>query len=104
MTQQTEWQDLPDLQAVAKAKADGWEIDRYRINEDGVSGWRQWNGIGWSATQSYRGRPRQPATKMIKMLCWFINGHLNWLQEGNHAAGPDWKRVPSEDKEIEVEE
>ncbi len=46
--------------------------------------------------------------KKIKLLAWVeANGNLNWRKEG-YEYGPCWtliwKRIPSEDKEIEVEE
>ena len=46
--------------------------------------------------------------KKIKLFAWVeANGNLNWRKEG-YEYGPCWarvwKRIPSEDKEIEVEE
>ena len=46
--------------------------------------------------------------KKMKLLAWVeANGNLNWRKEG-YEYGPNWariwKRVPSEDKEVEVEE
>ena len=46
--------------------------------------------------------------KKIKLLAWVeANGNLNWRKEG-YEYGPCWarvwKRIPSEDKEVEVEE
>ena len=92
-----EWRDLKTLQDIAAAQAAGDEIEYFLGGR-----WKAWQGVTWNVCRQFRARPRQK-TEKIKMLCWFINGHLNWLQEGNHAAGPDWKRVPSEDKEIEIE-
>ena len=95
----SEWRELPTMADVAAAQAAGDEVEYLMGNS-----WQLWDGSFWSSVGAFRARPRQPATKMIKMLCWFINGQLNWLQEGTHASGPDWKHVPSEDKEIEVPE
>ena len=95
-----EWRDLPTMADVAAAQAAGDEIE---VNVPNC-GWEPWVETMWHELNQYRARPRKPKMKKVKMLCWFINGHLNWLQEGNHTAGPDWKSVPSEDKEIEVEE
>ena len=83
---QTEWQDLPNLQAVAKAQADKWEIEIHRLarKEDG---WRVWIGESWDRVHKYRGRPRQPVMKEIKMECWLNNGALHWFIEGSWKHG-----------------
>lgn len=45
----------------------------------------------------------KPKTKKVKLLAWFGDGQLILGQNGI-ATLPHWKRVPSEDKEVEVEE
>lgn len=47
---------------------------------------------------------RKPKTRKVKMLAWLSSGgDLYWRTEG-HDQRPYAKRVPSEDKEIEIEE
>jgi hypothetical protein len=92
-----EWKDLPTLQDVAEAQAQGCDIQIY-----GVVGWETWHECVWALGSKYRGRPRQPAMKKVKSLCWrFSDGDLAWRIEGMALAHP-WIRVPSEDKEFEV--
>ncbi len=77
---------------------------------DGVSdGWHDYNHDwlfkGLLSGYEIRNKPKK---KKIKLLAWVeANGNLNWRKEG-YEYGPYWsrfwKRVPSEDKEIEVEE
>jgi len=96
-----EWKDLPDLQSVAQAQADGWEIE---TNTPTLNyPWVTWPGENWNSFHIYRGRPKQPKTKQVKMLCWY-DGALNWYGENDVLPQDTWKRVPSEDKVIEVEE
>ncbi len=57
-----------------------------------------WNRPVWK--YEIRNKP----TKM-KLRAWVYlkSGNLTWKKEG-HSLPSEWKRVPSEDKEIEVEE
>ena len=96
----TEWTDLPDLQAVAKAQADGWEIEHYNHPGDY---WNVWPQRGWNIQGKYRARPRQPKMKKVKMLCWFDGFGLFWRKESMNYD-KHWIRVPAEDKVIEVPE
>ena len=93
-----EWIGLPDLQAVAKAQADGWEIEDFSSSD-----WSEWNHKWWQEGRKYRARPAQPKMKKVKMLCWFDGAFLHWIREGyeNHAMQC---RIPAEDKEIEIPE
>lgn len=45
----------------------------------------------------------KPKTRQVKMLAWFDGIALLW-KSTECAMSPNWKRVPSEDKIIEVEE
>ena len=49
----------------------------------------------------------KPTTRKVKLLAWFCggieHGSLFWTKE-NAIQLNHWKRVPSEDKEIEIEE
>jgi len=95
-----EWKDLPDLQWVATAQAEEWEIE---FRDDSIREWFTWSGRFWNEIAEFRGRPKQPKTKQVKMLCWY-DGALNWYGENDVLPQDTWKRVPSEDKVIEVEE
>ena len=86
---QTEWQDLPDLQAVAKAQADGWEIECSYLAWD----WMPWHGYTWHHTFSYRGRTRQPTMKEVKMECWFCGRFLHWAST-KEPVPSRWIRQP----------
>jgi hypothetical protein len=47
----------------------------------------------------------KPKVKKIKLLAWLGLNQLHWYTEEETKSLPkSWKRVPSEDKEIEVEE
>jgi len=89
------------VQAVAQAQADGWEIE---VNSTGKAGWIPWNKNAWMNYMEYRGRPKQPKTMLIKMLGWLTDlDGLRWFEEGAVVSAGEWKRVPAEDKVIEVE-
>jgi hypothetical protein len=97
----TEWKDLPTMQDVACAQADGWEIEWSSLGEE----WSNWPSGAWYSNTLFRGRPRQPKMKKVKMLCWYQKGYLlSWAEEGVAREGDGYIRVPSEDKEIEVPE
>ena len=100
----TEWQDLPNMEDVARAQADGWEIEiQTDAGNDKYCPFRAWDGRHWNTGYLFRGRPRQPAMKKVKMLCWYKKGYLlSWADEGIDRKGDGHIRVPSEDKEFEV--
>jgi len=101
MTTETDWKDLPTIQDVAKAQADGWEI------ENGIAnGWSKWREEGWSNSWSFRGRPRQPKMKEVKMLCWreTRSGSLAWRQGSVDWTNAGWQRFPAGDLTGEVVE
>lgn len=58
----------------------------------------------WSRPpENYEIRDKPKPMKKVKLLAWFGSNSLVWRVEGA-KQGPGWKRVPSEDKAIEVEE
>lgn len=95
----TEWKDLPTMQDVARAQADGWEIEV----SNGTSSWHAWKGISWHSDLKFRARPRQPKMKKVKSLCWRHAelGNLSWWVE-TFTPTQVWQRVQSEDRELEV--
>lgn len=71
------------------------------------TGYGGWHDFGFAPTwtapvEDYRIKPK---TKYVKILCWYCTPHkqLIWLEE-NFGVPESWKRVPKEDKIIEVEE
>ena len=93
-----EWQDLPNMFDVCTAQADGWEIEVIIRGE--LEGW---TGRSWSNAFYYHGRPKQPKTKTVKLLCFFDGYDLLWTtRHDDIVAG--YQRVPSEDKTVEVEQ
>ena len=94
----TEWTELNTLQDVAKAQADGWEIEHYNHPSDY---WNVWPQRGWSIQGKYRARPRQPKMKKVKMLCWFDGFALFWRKESMNLD-KQWIRLPAQDIEIEI--
>ena len=98
----TEWKDLPTLQDVACAQADGWEIEvQVDAGNDKYCPWKPWKQETWSFTYLFRARPRQPKTKKVKYECYDINGILSWLQQGRSTM-IEWIRQPHLDLEGEV--
>ena len=66
-----------------------------------------WEGIvspvwNW-ADNTYRVAKK---TKQVKLEAWLTpSGFMSWYKEGTGPGLPNnWKRVPSEDKTIEIEE
>ncbi len=98
MTTETEYIDLPTLQDVAKAHAEGWEIEFYHRGE-----YCCWDGMHWNKAYMFRGRPRQPVMKEVKMECFLIDRELRWRDEGLSILG-DWIRQPRLDLIAKVPE
>lgn len=95
----SEWTELKTLQEVASAQSNDWEIQVTHVVKD----WVTWLGVRWYADAKYRGRPKQPKMKQVKMLCWYKPGQrLIWDEFDMTRAG--WSRVPAEDKVFEVPE
>ena len=92
------WIGLPTMQDVAKAQANGWEIE-YRCGAQ----YATWGGITWQKTFVFRGRPRQPKMKEVKMLCWFANGVLYWYS-ADESPREHWIRQPHLDMVAQVPE
>jgi hypothetical protein len=95
------WQDLPDLQAVSKAQAEGWEIEILTL----YGAWMKWGGKVWDFCKEYRGRPAQPKTKVVTSECWRhkTNGQLAWREpySDEHFIS-EWQRFPCGDRTGEV--
>ena len=96
-----EWIKLNDIQSVAMAQANGWEIEALASD----CGWYPWIGASWAMNTGYRGRPRQPKKATVTSECWRdkISGTLHWQKYG-HSVKPDWQRFPAGDITGEVEE
>ena len=93
------WIDLPTLQDLAKAQADGWEIEFKTIYE----GWAVWEQATWNGGITYRGRPRQPKMKEVKMLCYFAGGILYWYS-ADESPREHWINQPHLDMIAKVPE
>jgi hypothetical protein len=91
-----EWIDLNDIEDVARAKVEGWEIES-RSHE--TSEWRKWNGTYWGAGYLFRGRPKQPQEVIYE--CYDVDGRLEWWHPKRNVAKP-WPRHPELDKTIKV--
>lgn len=92
-----EWSMLPDMTAVAVAKEKGWEIEVNHLCEED---WAKWSGEYWCIDDQFRGRPAQPKTRTLTIHCYYTGNGLVWSE----VASPDWVRISSEDKAIEVPE
>lgn len=82
---------------VAAAKEANNEIECHNGRK-----WVLWPGRFWNAGVKYRGRPRQPKKRVVKMLCWFDGEDLFWKPDGHPVM--HWQRFPAGDIEGEVEE
>ena len=86
------WIDLPTLQDVAKAKADEWEITYCHEQSDE---WDEWNGSWWDDDYVFRGRPRQPKMKEVKLLAYLGSSLLYYYREGSaHCENTNLIRQP----------
>ncbi len=83
------------LLEAAKAKLEGKRVEYHE-----GTGWYDWAGVRYFEEYTYRIAPEPK--KKVKYLA-FTNDHaLFWRKEGS-VIPDDWERVPSEDKEIEVD-
>jgi len=101
-----DWKNLTTLQAVAKAQADGWEIEiQADPGNDKFYPWKRWNEVGWHSRALYRGRPKQPKTRTVTSECWRHkdSGDLTWRDAGRDLLY-DWQRFPAGDITGEVTE
>ena len=88
------WIDLNDIQAVAIAQSEGWEIEiQSDAGNDKYCPFKAWDGRHWNTGYLFRGRPRQPKMKEVKMLCFLIDGELRWRNE-NLSVLQSWVRQP----------
>ncbi len=84
------------LLEAAKAKLEGKEVE---YSEGDM--WYPWGGYLWkSSWVDVRIAPNQK--KMVKIAAWFDGTSFVYIEK-SYQMGSKWKRVPSEDKEIEVE-
>jgi len=101
-----EWQALPNLRAVSNAQHGEWEIECRTL---AAPDWKPWDGHVWKSFMDFRGRPEQPKTKTVKLVAYIMaNGIFRWVEEGSMAhkdvVATKLRRVPAEDKTVEVEE
>ena len=66
-------------------------------------GWSKIKNPAWDECYEYRLVYPPKPKKKIEMLCWLRNDMLIW-QMDRCSGDAHWKRVPSEDKIIEVDE
>jgi hypothetical protein len=99
MTTETEYIDLPTLQDVAKAQSDNWEI-QYSLKGREYFAWSE---SAWDSSTFFRGRPRQPKMKEIKMECFLVDGKLQWRSEYMSVL-QSWIRQPHLDLIVKVPE
>jgi hypothetical protein len=89
-----EWIDLSDIQAVAIAQAEGWEVEQFNRGE-----WVAWSEAFWHLNADYRGRPKQP--QEVTYECYDVDGRLEWWHPNRNVAKP-WPRHPELDKTAKV--
>jgi len=78
--------------------ADGGEVEHWEAGEWALTSAPSW---AWILTD-YR---IKKTTKKIKLEAWLVDGVLQWHREDRMVVGANHsKRVPSEDKWVEVEE
>ena len=94
-----EWKEITDPEELFRLKREGWEIQ----TDAGTNTFAEWVGENWYARWYFRGRPRQPAMKKVKLEAWLSEYELRWLNvEAGNKPAPLWIRVQSEDKTVEV--
>ena len=112
---------------IASAPVWDWHVFDYRIAEIDpyaelkkaeadptkqvkIKRWSNWvdSGYPWSWNlhpEQYEIRDKPKPMNKVKLLAWFRphDGFITWRAEDRTMIPTYWKRVPSEDKEIEVE-
>ena len=91
--------------------ADGGEVEARLIDQRhfGEKAWTHHDNPWW-VWPDFDYRIKKTVTKKIKLYAYMVRDSLEWVQPGSffdveHSRGnPSVKRVPSEDKEVEVEE
>ena len=85
--------------------ADGGEVEARLIDQKhfGEEAWTHHDNPWWVWPDfDYR---IKKATKKIKLEAWLVDGVLQWHREDKMVVGANHsKRIPSEDKWVEVEE
>lgn len=73
----SEWKDLPNMEDVARAKVEGWEIEHAPGANKTM--WSPWSGLTWHSDRPFRGRPKQPKTKTITLRkALFLSGPVGY--------------------------
>ena len=72
----TDWTELKDLQAVAKAQADGWEIELSGDND----AWEPWETKAWLDWVNYRGRPKVKSKEVVLRVPMYRDRKTGALQ------------------------
>ena len=96
----TEWKPLLTMQEVAEAQAQGWEIQ----TDAGTKTFALWIGESWYERWQFRGRPRQPAMKKVKIHAYLVGSYIYLVREDkvDAVSQTNWIRFPSGDLEGEV--
>ncbi len=72
-----DWVELKTGKEVFDRHAENWEIEVYTGTHQ-----EEWQGKAWMHYMRYRGRPRQPKMKEVKMECWInSSAELVWREE-----------------------
>ena len=87
--------------ALIKQWAEGAEIE-YKGLDSGK--WLFVSNPNWESPQELRVKPAAPKLRKVKMLGWLTKGSGLMLYGSDITPNDSWKRVPAEDKIIEVEE
>lgn len=94
---------IDEMIAVLQAYKEGKQI---QYSDEGIDEWNDYlpfhNPTFDFKHYNYRIAPKQ--MKKIKLLAYFTGTGLSWYAEGTTVVGSRWFRVPSEDKEITLEE
>lgn len=96
------WEVITDPERLFHLQKQGWEIE-VRITARPNDEWEKWTPVWWDNTWVYRARPTKPKTRTVRYECFDVDGRLEWLGP-NRSLMKHWKRVPSEDNTVEVEE
>lgn len=88
-------QNIESMIEVLQAYKDGKKVvDRLGTVPVNLNQLLRWFANGMTVTTA-------PEPKKLKMEAWLINDYLVW-RKSESKVGPEWIRVPSEDKEIEI--
>ena len=91
------WKEITDPEEIFKLKREGWEIQiQSDAGNDKYCPFKDWDGRHWNTGYLFRGRPRQPKMKEVKMECLLIDGELHWRSEYMSVL-QSWIRQPQHD-------